>query len=116
MFSIMPSVYCSGPSHPGGVKSGQRPGPDFFEKSMRIALERMSSSGTAAGIGGLGRSRGEVRIVALVSGTMSLGDAGPGFGLGSGVGWGIGAGGGVANARLFENGPSVVGSYARTCQ
>src|SRR5207247_2064546 len=35
MFNTIPNVYCSAPSHPGGVQSGQRPGPFCFENSKR---------------------------------------------------------------------------------
>src|SRR5215470_1092914 len=113
MFSTMPSVYCSGPSQPGGVVSGQRPGPLLFEKSTRTPPALMSTRPMPVVIGQRPRSRGEFRIVARLRLTMSAADAGTGFG--SVVGGAV-AGGGVANARLFENGPIVVGSYARTCQ
>ena len=33
MLRHMPSVYSSGPVNPGGMTSGQRPGPSRFEKS-----------------------------------------------------------------------------------
>src|SRR5438132_14364607 len=99
MFSAIPSVYCSEPSHPGGVKSGQRPGPVFFEKSTRTPLARMSTRPMPVVIGQRATSRGEFRIVAVLIGTMSLAAAGPGFGFGFGSGVGVGAGDGVANAR-----------------
>src|SRR5262245_2504818 len=38
MFTHMPSVYCSGPLHPGGTPSGQRFGPSRRSKSTRMAL------------------------------------------------------------------------------
>jgi len=40
MFRHIPSVYSSGPSHPGGVTSGQRPAPSFFENCTEIPSPR----------------------------------------------------------------------------
>src|SRR6185436_13510750 len=102
----MPSVYCSGPSQPGGVMSGQRPGPLFFEKSMRTPWDRMSIAVIAVVIGQRARSLGEFRIVARLRLTASFAATGPGFGSGPGVG--IGEAAAVANARVCENGPIIV--------
>src|SRR5712692_2420670 len=104
----MPSVYCNGPSKPGGVKSGQRPGPFFFENSTRTPLDCRSTDVIAVVIGQRARSLGEFWIVARLMLTTSLAAPGPGFGSGPGVG--VGDPAGVANARFAENGPSVVGS------
>src|SRR5262245_63845986 len=88
MFRHMPSVYCSGPDQPGGVTSGQRPGPSFFENCTAMPLDRMLSSVIVVVIGQLARSRGELRITAC---PMSM-PSGPNDGGGVGGG-GVGAGG-----------------------
>src|SRR5437762_5029132 len=111
MFSTMPSVYWSGPLKPGGMTSGQRPGPACFENSTWTPFDRMSTTLIAVVTGQRARSRGELRIVARPRLTMSAELAGAFGGGGAGVGSGGGGGtGGVANARVAENGPSVVGS------
>src|SRR5205809_1901291 len=99
----MPSVYWSGPSQPGGVMAGHRPGPLRFENSACTPLDRMSSAVMAVVIGQRARSLGEFRIVARLRLTASLAAAGPGLGSGPGIGFGEAAG--VANARVSENGP-----------
>src|SRR5438093_11523997 len=98
MFSTMPSVYCSGPSQPGGTTSGQRPGPSFFEKSIAMPLDVMLTARIAEVIGQLARFSGELRMSALESGIMSA----------AGVGVGVGVGVGLLLNRMFSeplNGP-----------
>src|SRR5437868_6640254 len=114
MFIIMPSVYCSEPSQPGGVTSGQRPGPALFEKSTCTPLERISIPLIDVVIGQRPMSRGELRIVARARLTMSgaTGPAGTGPGVGSEPAGTLE----VAKARVAENGPTVAASEARTCQ
>src|SRR5436190_24204119 len=103
----MPSVYCSGPSHPGGVMSGHRPGPLRFENSAWTPLDRISSEVMAVVIGQRARSLGEFRIMARLRLTPSLAAPDPGLGSGPGVGFGDNAG--VAKALVSENGPRIVG-------
>src|SRR5438105_12817606 len=86
MFIAIPSVYCSGPSQPGGVKSGQRPAPSCLENSTWTPLGRSSRTLMVVVIGQLPRSRGELRIITWL--IPSLAGAG-----GTGVGVeGVGAG------------------------
>src|SRR5262249_52871950 len=87
MFSTMPSVYCSGPSHPGGTTSGHRPGPSFFEKSTPMPLAVMCTARIPDVIGQFARFCGEFLMIVPESGTMSA--AGAGFGVGVGVGVGL---------------------------
>src|SRR5206468_11032774 len=103
MFSAMPSVHCSGPSHPGGVMSGQRPGPSCFENSTCMPFGRISTTRIAVVIGQLGRVSGELRIVAELNGIMSAAAA---VGVGAGAGAdGDGEGEASANRRSVE--PSI---------
>src|SRR5437899_1749228 len=85
MFSTMPSVYCSGPSQPGGTTSGQRPGPSFFEKSTAMPLDVICTARIAEVIGQLASVAGELRMIALESGIMSAAGAGVGVGVGVGL-------------------------------
>src|SRR5690348_16200776 len=92
MFNAMPSVYCRGPSHPGGVTSGQRPAPWRFENSTWNPPELISIESIVVVIGQLAKSLGEFRSVAWWRSMPSLGPAGVGSGAGGG---GAGAGVGV---------------------
>src|SRR5262249_33107481 len=109
MFNTMPSVYCSGPSQPGGTTSGHRPAPSFFEKSTRTPSARMSTSVIEVVIGQRARSRGELRIVACDIGHMSGAAAGA-FGSTGGYRPVGDDARGVAEARIADHGPCVVGS------
>src|SRR3979409_1730523 len=101
MLSSMPRVHCSGPSQPGGVMSGHRPGPFFFENSTRTPRDWRSIDVIAVVIGQRARSLGEFRIGVVLKLTLSFAADGPGFGPGPGVGvFGTAA---VANARVNEN-------------
>src|SRR5712691_437623 len=113
MLSTIPSVYWSGPLQPGGVWSGQRPGPSRFENSTWTPFDRKSIRVMLVVTGQRARSLGEFRMVADARLIMSAATGVPGLGPGPGVGVGVGGGGGtcgVANACVRENGPSVVGS------
>src|SRR5262245_40641701 len=112
MFRTIHSVYCIGPSHPGGVTSGQRPGPSFFVKSTRTPPWPRSSSVIVAVAGQFATSAGEFMIVARPRLMASFG-AGPVGGTGEGTGAGTG---GVEKAAVTDQGPIVSGSAARTCQ
>src|SRR5207237_1048938 len=76
MFSAIPSVHCSGPSQPGGVMSGQRPGPSFFEKSRRTPPGPMSTSVIFVVIGQLVSVSGEFLMTAEPNGIMSAANGG----------------------------------------
>src|SRR5262249_5330635 len=91
-FRHMPSVYCSGPSHPGGRTSGQRPGPSFFQNSTWTPAAFMSSSVMVVVIGQLARSNGEFNSVESVRSKAAGGGGGGGDG---GCGVGVGSGGGA---------------------
>src|SRR5258708_12782372 len=71
MLMTMPSEYCSGPSQPGGVKSGQRPGPSCLENSTCTPFDRISTTRSAEVMGQLATFSGELGMIADDSGIMS---------------------------------------------
>src|SRR5260221_11181873 len=81
----MPSEYCSAPSQPGGVQSGQRPGPSCLENSTCTPLGRISTTRSAEVIGQLAMFSGELRMIADDSGIMSAAGDGAGEGDGDGL-------------------------------
>ena len=62
MFSTIHSVYWIGPSQPGGVTSGQRQGPSFFEKSTNAPSLRRSSVVMSVVTGQLATSAGDEAV------------------------------------------------------
>src|SRR5229473_7549998 len=89
MLMTMPSEYCSGPSQPGGVKSGQRPGPSCLENSTCTPFDRISTTRSAEVMGQLATFSGELWMIADDSGIMSAAALGVGDGDVDGGGFGF---------------------------
>src|SRR6185295_20168499 len=116
MFRHIPSVYSSVPDHPGGLTSGHRPGPSFFENSTSTPCGRISTVCSAVVIDQLARSVGELWSTAPDRFIMSDAWAGPGLGVGVGVGDGDPPPPGVRNDRIWDHAPWFFESTARTRQ
>src|SRR5258708_35712038 len=85
MLSAIPSVYCRPPLQPGGVQSGQRPGPSCFENSTWMPVGRSSSTRIAVVIGQLPSVAGESPMIACAGLIPSTAAVGAGAGAGAGV-------------------------------
>src|SRR2546430_2070489 len=98
MLTTIHTVYCSGPSQPGGTTSGQRLAPSFFVKSMRRPLPVKSIPVICAVIGQFATSAAEPPVITAEcrsrpsDGPDGAGGGGGGGGVGSGVGGACGCG------------------------
>src|SRR5579863_9300778 len=114
MFRHMPSVYSSGPLKPGGMTSGQRPGPSRFEKRTSTPFGVRFRLVICVVIGQFWSPTGELSTIALVSVSFwpGIGTTVPEPGV-VGV---VGAAAGVTKDQIAEKTLVWVGSSARARQ